>query len=195
MHFGSPSLLAGASDVEPTYTAQVLVVVVCDTVAVKPSAVTAMVGPTTPLVVLYAVPRLLVYFTESAKYASSAVIRFRRSDFIEARYAFSFVLANFGIAIAAKMPMITTTIRSSISVKPLRFIWTNLPCEDLRHRQRFYSTPARGTNRASIGQSRLKLHRATDLAHGVGVPRPPKKRCKLRLFASRHAGRKNDCNS
>src|SRR6266545_1420603 len=63
-----------------------------------------MVGPTTPLVVLYAVPRLLVYFTE-------------------ARYAFSFVLANFGIAIAAKMPMITTTIRSSISVKPLRFIW------------------------------------------------------------------------
>src|SRR5213596_2516254 len=80
-----------------------------------------MVGPTTPLVVLYAVPRLLVYFTESAKYASSAVIRFRRSDFIEARYAFSFVFANFGIAIAARIPMITTTINSSISVKPLRF--------------------------------------------------------------------------
>src|SRR6266542_3148089 len=151
MHFGSPSLLAGASDVDPTYTAHVLVVVVCDTVAVKPSAVTAMVGPTTPLVTLYAVPRLLVYFTESAKYASSAVIRLRRSDFIEARYAFSFVFANFGIAIAAKMPMITTTIRSSISVKPLRFIWTNLPCKDLRQQQRFYSTPARGTNRASIG--------------------------------------------
>jgi hypothetical protein len=45
-------LLAGASAVEPTYTAHVLVVVVCDTVAVKPSAVTVMVGPTTPLVVL-----------------------------------------------------------------------------------------------------------------------------------------------
>src|SRR5216683_5947305 len=88
-----------------------------------------MVGPTTPLVVAYAVPRLLVYFTESAKYASSAVTRFRRSDFIDARYAFSFVFANFGIAIAAKMPMITTTIRSSISVKPLRFIWNYLPCE------------------------------------------------------------------
>src|SRR5204862_310687 len=87
-----------------------------------------MVGPTTPLVVAYCVPRLLVYFTESAKYASSAVIRLRRSDFIDARYAFSFVFANFGIAIAAKMPMITTTIRSSISVKPLRFIRTNLPC-------------------------------------------------------------------
>src|SRR5258705_4504763 len=101
---------------------QVFVVVVCDTVAVKPSAVTAIVGPTTPVVVAYAVPRLLVYFTESAKYASSAVIKLRRSDFIEARYAFSFVFANFGIAIAARMPMITTTIRSSINVKPLRFI-------------------------------------------------------------------------
>src|SRR5438046_7602398 len=100
----------------------VLVVVVCDTVAVKPSAVTVIVGPTTPVVVLYAVPRLLVYLTESAKYASSAVIRLRRSDFIEARYAFSFVFANLGIAMAARMPMITTTINSSISVKPLRFI-------------------------------------------------------------------------
>ncbi|HEX4601043.1 MAG TPA: hypothetical protein VH116_06605, partial [Gemmatimonadales bacterium] len=47
------------------------------------------------------------YFTESAKYASSAVTMFRRSDFIEEMYAFSFVLANFGIAMAAKMPMIT----------------------------------------------------------------------------------------
>src|SRR5213596_3326373 len=89
-----------------------------------------MVGPTTPVVVAYAVPRLVVYFTESAKYASSAVIRFRRSDFIEARYAFSFVFANFGIAIAAKMPMITTTIRSSIRVKPFRFITARPPSGD-----------------------------------------------------------------
>src|SRR5438128_1853231 len=59
---------------------------------------------------------------ESAKYASSAVTRFRRSDFIEAMYAFALVLANFGIAMAARMPMITTTISSSMSVKPLRFI-------------------------------------------------------------------------
>src|SRR5690348_8475011 len=35
-------------------------------------------------------------------------------------YAFDFVLANFGIAIAAKMPMMTTTISSSMSVKPFR---------------------------------------------------------------------------
>src|SRR5207245_6669594 len=65
---------------------------------------------------------LVVYLTESAKYASSAVTMFRRSDFIEEMYAISFVLANFGIAMAARMPMITTTINSSISVKPLRFI-------------------------------------------------------------------------
>src|SRR5437764_4737611 len=42
----------------------------------------------------------------------------RRSDFIAATYALSLVFANFGIAIAARMPMMTTTIRSSISVKP-----------------------------------------------------------------------------
>src|SRR6188508_1635079 len=48
----------------------------------------------------------------------------RRSDFIDARYAFSFVFANFGIAIAARMPMITTTIRSSMRVKPFLFCMT-----------------------------------------------------------------------
>src|SRR5215510_10061204 len=58
---------------------------------------------------------------ESAKYASSAVTRLRRSVFIDATYAFCLVLANLGIAIAARMPMITTTINSSINVKPLRF--------------------------------------------------------------------------
>src|SRR5580765_496318 len=72
----------------------------------------------------------VVYLIESAKYASSAVTRLRRSDFMEAMYAFSFVLANFGIAMAAKMPMITTTISSSISVKPLRFIPVSPRYED-----------------------------------------------------------------
>src|SRR5690242_4448399 len=49
----------------------------------------------------------------------------RRSDFIAATYALSFVFANFGIAIAARMPMITTTIKSSIRVKPflLRIVY------------------------------------------------------------------------
>src|SRR5215472_3753996 len=65
---------------------------------------------------------VVTYLSESEKYASSAVTRLRRSDFIDAAYAFCFVFANFGIAIAARMPMITTTIRSSMSVKPLRFM-------------------------------------------------------------------------
>src|SRR5437899_8003578 len=102
--------------------AQVLVVVVCFTHAVQPSADVAMVGPTTPLVVANAVPRLVVYFTESAKYASSAVTRFRRSDFIEARYAFSFVLANFGIAISAEITSEITSIRHLICRMLLRLI-------------------------------------------------------------------------
>src|ERR1700704_5423122 len=64
----------------------------------------------------------VVYLIESAKYASSAVTRLRRSDFMEAMYAFSFVFANLGIAIIARIPMITTTMSSSIRVKPLQFI-------------------------------------------------------------------------
>src|SRR2546426_11613863 len=94
--------------------------------AYQPSAVVEIAGVVLPVdctKLTPPAPYAAVYFTESAKYASSAVTRFRRSDFIEARYAFSFVLANFGIAMAAKMPMITTTMRSSISVKPLRFMF------------------------------------------------------------------------
>src|SRR5262252_785396 len=93
--------------------------------AVQPSPVTVIVPSTLPVVTAKFVPRLLVYFTESAKYASSAVTRLRRSVFIDAMYAFCFVLANFGIAIAARMPMITTTINSSMSVKPFRFIYVS----------------------------------------------------------------------
>src|SRR5437016_7387611 len=102
--------------------AQVLVVVVCFTHAVQPSADVAMVGPTTPLVVANAVPRLVVYFTESAKYASSAVTRFRRSDFIEARYAFSFVLRSEEHT--SELQSLTNIVCSLLLVrkKPLRFI-------------------------------------------------------------------------
>src|SRR5438477_2174182 len=56
---------------------------------------------------------LVLYLTESAKYASSAVTRLRRSDYIETTHALPPVTANSRIAIAAKMPMITTTISSS----------------------------------------------------------------------------------
>src|SRR5438105_14446155 len=51
-------------------------------------------------------------------------MRFLRSDFIAEKYAFSRVLPNFGIAIAARMPMMTTTINNSINVKPLRSVGT-----------------------------------------------------------------------
>src|ERR1043166_6890367 len=52
----------------------------------------------------------------SEKYASWAVIMLRRSVFTDASLALSFVAANFGMAMAARMPMITTTISSSIKV-------------------------------------------------------------------------------
>src|SRR5438552_18014309 len=50
-----------------------------------------------------------LYLTESVKYASSAVTRFLRSFPTRRSSDLAFVLANFGIAMAAKMPMITTT--------------------------------------------------------------------------------------
>ena len=56
----------------------------------------------------------------SKKYASCATARFRRSLRSAAAFARPLVFWNFGIAIAARMPMITTTIRSSMSVKPVR---------------------------------------------------------------------------
>src|SRR2546423_5004298 len=56
-----------------------------------------------------------------------------------ATYAFSFVLANFGMAMAASNTMITTTMSSSISVKPRR----DITCVTLRARrgaERFTTT-------------------------------------------------------
>src|SRR6266516_1622610 len=124
-HFGSPSLFAGANAVDPIKIEHVFVVLRLVMFAVQPSAVSATAGSVLPVDwVKMSPPAPIVaqYLTESAKEASAAVAKLRRSNFMEARYAFSFVLATFGIAIAAKMPLITTTISSSIRVKPLRFI-------------------------------------------------------------------------
>jgi len=63
------------------------------------------------VVVAYAVPRLLVYYHRVGKYGLFAVIRFRKST-SSTPDTLLFVFANFGIAIAARIPMITTTIRS-----------------------------------------------------------------------------------
>src|SRR5438309_6854595 len=123
-----------AGVVAPTKISQLLAVLALVTLAVQPACVpvpVVMAPSVFPVVVQYATEpadgkstRLNARHSsiEYAEYASSAVTRLRRSDFIEARYAFSFVLANLGIAMAAKMPIITTTISSSMSVKPLRFI-------------------------------------------------------------------------
>src|SRR5438132_1920780 len=48
-----------------------------------------------------------LYFRESTRLNSSHAARLCSFDCIETMYAFAFVLANFGIAMAAKMPMIT----------------------------------------------------------------------------------------
>src|SRR2546430_3216261 len=93
--------------------------------AVQPSAVVVIAGVVLPVdctKLTPPAPYAAVYFTESAAYDGSAVFSVRGAQFSEAMYAFSLVFANFGIAMAARMPMITTTIRSSMSVKPLRFI-------------------------------------------------------------------------
>src|SRR5205809_1888590 len=55
-----------------------------------------------------------LYLTESSKYGPTAVSRDWSSDVSSSEHAFAFVLANFGIAMAARMPMITTTISSSM---------------------------------------------------------------------------------
>src|SRR5687768_18080631 len=56
-------------------------------------------------------------------YDSWDTARLRKSLRIEAVYALPFVSPNFGIAIAARSPMITTTISNSIRVKPAVRLW------------------------------------------------------------------------
>jgi len=59
-------------------------------------------------------------YTPSFAYQLSwAVARLRRSDFITASWAVVLVPPNRGMAIVARIPMITTTMRSSMRVKPL----------------------------------------------------------------------------
>src|SRR2546423_6183740 len=69
----------------------------------------------------------------------------RRSDFIAATYALSFVFANFGIAIAARMPMMTTTIKSSISVKPFLLLDISSPEAVIGTERSWRSVPERRT--------------------------------------------------
>ena len=69
------------------------------------------------------------YVLLSEKKASAAGTSFLRSDLMAMTYAFFFVSANFGIATAAKMPMMAmmaTKIKSSMRVKPFRVRVTTL---------------------------------------------------------------------
>src|SRR6266550_3446669 len=96
----------------------------------------------------------------------------RRSDFIAATYALSFVLANFGIAIAARMPMMTTTIRSSISVKPFLLRTIVAPCRMIGSDARLGGAqldPRLGTCQSRAGES-LRWLRDMHL-HGAVVSR------------------------
>src|SRR5471032_3262744 len=101
-----------------------LAICVCVIVADQKPAPVTIVGVFTPVdgLNLSLVVSYVACLDESAKNDYSAVTMLRRSDFIAAVYAFVFVLANFGIAIAARMPMMTTTINSSMSVKPRRAV-------------------------------------------------------------------------
>src|SRR5437867_3372354 len=110
----APSVVAGVWAVVFTKIAQVTVGLVRLTfviVALHPPPFT--VGPPSVLPTVtqkFTVPAVggtvhewvLLYLTESAKYASSAVARFRRSDFIEVMYGFALVLVTFGIGWAAR---------------------------------------------------------------------------------------------
>src|SRR4029079_19386414 len=60
----------------------------------------------------------LKYVLLSLKNASWALVRLRKSVIIAEVYALPFVFENFGIAIAARTPITTTTISNSIRVKP-----------------------------------------------------------------------------
>src|SRR3954469_928028 len=82
----------------------------------------------------------------------------RRSDFIAATYALSLVFANFGIAIAARMPMMTTTIRSSIRVKPFLLLIAS-PEALVRGANAVHSPTLRRSNSGS-GHRKTGLERA-----------------------------------
>src|SRR3569623_1582622 len=95
-------------------------------VAFQPFASAALPDIDTPCeVVKFIALSSVVYVWLPEKYASSDVAMLRRSDFSDARYAYSFVLANLGITIAARMPMITTTMSNSLRVNPER-LWRSM---------------------------------------------------------------------
>src|SRR5438445_7311764 len=82
------------------------------------------------------------------------------------------------------MPMITTTIRSSISVKPLRFIWDYLP-HKVQELARLFCRPPTSTNHALHGVATRKQNDINTLAVPHSISKPLRWAAKLRLFATR----------
>src|SRR5437879_12099393 len=82
------------------------------------------------------------------------------------------------------MPMITTTIRSSISVKPLRFIWDYLP-HKVQELARLFCRPPTSTNHALPGVATRKQNDINTLAVPHAISKPLRSAAQLRLFAPR----------
>jgi hypothetical protein len=98
---------------------------VVDAVAAQPPVSVPNVMVTPADGVKYALSAVMLatsYRLLSAKKASCADDRLRRSALSVDSMARDFVLPNFGIAIDARMPIITTTIKSSMRVKPRRVV-------------------------------------------------------------------------
>src|SRR5947209_17130285 len=107
-----------AGVVAPTKISQLLAVLALVTLAVQPACVpvpVVMAPSVFPVVVQYATEPagagftqllVVVYLIESAKYASSAVTRLRRSDFIEARYEIGRALCRVRVSMAVIVVLI-----------------------------------------------------------------------------------------
>src|SRR5439155_21752072 len=118
-HFGSPSLVAGVFDFFPMMLAPPLFTLFPYTTLFRSSLVVTRPDSVFPVVSQYVAEPgvdvqavVPVYLIESAKRSEEHTSELQSRGYIVSRFAFAFVFANFGIAIAARIPMITTTINS-----------------------------------------------------------------------------------
>src|SRR5215212_2905838 len=77
-------------------------------------------------VVIAVIAPAALYLLVSVARASHAVAIVRMSAIVLFCFDRCIAVRRFGIAIAARMPMIATTISSSISVKPFWFLFINV---------------------------------------------------------------------
>src|SRR5690606_3691092 len=149
---------------------KVLSPLACDAVAVNDVAVMPPTVTLTPGDCLKPVSssRFAVYCAFAAKYASSAVARFRRSDDACALNPCARYAENCGIAIAARIPMIATTTSSSINVKPFSFPFTI----SFLRRQQPLARRSRHTGNRVSSSDRRRSGRATKVPRHLAAERP-----------------------